>query len=130
MTALEKAVAWQNENSSHPFLQRLIWNMQHGFVHCDNETFIMGHPLKYDPKTKTITMNKTPNAWFVELAAATTHTNSVKTLWRFLAARPLKYVIWLRRGFQLPHIYLWDKLDQKLRTTESAKLVFAEGRVA
>ena len=128
MTALEKAVAWQKENSSHPFLQRLVWNMQHGFLHCDKKIFIMGHALNFDPKTKNITMNKNPNAWFVELAAATTHANSVTTLWSILAARPLKYVIWLRRGFQTPHIYLWKKLNQKL--TESAKLVFAEGRVA
>jgi hypothetical protein len=65
------------------------------------------------PKPKEMTMELTPNAWFVELAAAIDHHNPVREFLR-VATRPHKWALWHRRNSFHLHAYDWQKLATRV----------------
>jgi hypothetical protein len=118
MLPWERARNWHDEHTTEPFESLLAWHMAHGLVFNTPQVFLLAHEVHYSPDTNTMTYDLPPNAWFVELAAATNHANPVREFLR-VATRPQA------------HAYPWAKLARRvgLGGTTSVSSV-AEGGIA
>jgi hypothetical protein len=113
MTPWERAKIWQQENSTESFEELLGWHLSCGLVFSTPQVFLLAHETHYDPETQSMNMELTPNAWFVELAAAIDHHNPVREFLR-VATRPHKWALWHRRNSFHLHAYPWQKLATRV----------------
>ena len=115
MLAWEIARQWQQDNCMTPFEEILGWHLSCGLVHSTRSVFLLAHEVNWDPLAKEIVQDGPPNAWFVQLAAAT-QSNPVKEFMR-VATHSHPYALWCR---QAPgrrhdiHSYKWDHLARKV----------------
>jgi hypothetical protein len=117
MTALEKTIEWQNNHGTHPFTERLIWNLHNGIVHCTPQVFFMAHEMNFNPQNLIVDYTQPPNAWFVEMATVINIKNPMASLMKLLT-HSRKYVLWLRLNSPEPHVYKWEKLAKRLGINE------------
>ena len=109
MTPWQKALAWQEENSTKAMADLFGHYLSHGLVHSDSTLFLAAMEVSWDPVTKAINWHakEEPNAWFIELAAGST-TYLVRDMIK-VAPRPLPFVLWCRGAFRV-HAWTWDHL--------------------
>jgi hypothetical protein len=114
MLAWEIARQWQAANCMTPFEELLGTHLSSGLVHSTPSVFLLAQEITWDPVAKEI-IKGIPNAWFVELAAATC-LNPIAEFLR-VAPRPHKYVLWYRQSIGRPHnlhAYRWDHLSRRV----------------
>ena len=113
MTPFDRAILWQRENSTESFEEILGWHLGHGLVYSTPTAFLLAHETHYDPATNDMNYDSPPNAWFVQLAAAT----SVNPIREFLrvATRPQPWAVWQRNTGSRLHAYPWNALAKKVR---------------
>jgi hypothetical protein len=100
-----------------PFEETLGWHLSCGLVHSTRSVFLLAHEVNWDPFAKEIVQDGLPNAWFVQLAAATCH-SPVREFLR-VAARPHDFVLWCRQAPGRPHdihSYRWAHLAKRVGT--------------
>ena len=114
MTPFDKAIAWQREHSTEPFEEILGWHLGHGLVYSTPTTFLLAHETHYDPVTNDMNYDSPPNAWFVQLAAATGCVNPIREVLR-VATRPQPWAVWQRNTGSRLHAYPWNALAKKVR---------------
>jgi hypothetical protein len=115
MLAWEIARQWQSANCMTPFEELLGWHLSCGLVHSTPSVFLLAQEVNWNLDSKEIVEGQKPNAWFVELAAATCH-NPMKEFLR-VATRPHKFVLWCRqsRGRKHDvHAYRWEHLARRV----------------
>jgi hypothetical protein len=96
MTALQIARDWHRKYvPERTFEIALEYYLLHGLVHVTPEIFLCAEELHWDGE-KAI-MDRTPNAWFVYMAAATGTENPVREMVR-VAPRPQPFVLWSRHN--------------------------------
>ena len=122
MLAWEIARNWQAENCMTPFEEILGAHLSGGLVYSTKDCFLLAQEVTWDPVQKAIVESREsrvegqqPNAWFVELAAATCH-NPVKEFLR-IAPRSHEFVLWCRQSKGRKHdihSYRWDHLARRV----------------
>jgi hypothetical protein len=122
MLAWEIARQWQSENCMTPFEEILGWHLSCGLVHSTKDCFLLAQEVIWEPEQKAIVEGRgsrvesqQPNAWFVQLAAATCH-NPMREFLR-VATRPHRFVLWYRAARNRPHdihAYRWEHLARKV----------------
>jgi hypothetical protein len=114
MLAWEIARQWQLDNGMTPFEEVLGRHFSCGLVHSTLSVFLLASEVCWDPASGEIGQGE-PNAWFVELAAATC-TNPIAEFLR-VATRPHHYVLWYRAARNRPHnlhAYTWRHLARRV----------------
>lgn len=117
MTPWERAKIWQQENSTESFEELVGWHLSCGLVFSTPQVFLLAHETHYDPETNEMTMELTPNAWFVPLAASVGHANPIAEFLR-VATRPHKWACWCRHNTFRVHAYPWRKLAARVGLSE------------
>jgi hypothetical protein len=121
MLAWEIARQWQEANCMTPFEEVLGWHLSGGLIHSTKDVFLLAQEVTWDPVAKEIlqpsafSLQPSPNAWFVELAAGTCH-NPVKEFLR-VATRPHEFVLWCRQSKGRKHdihSYRWNHLARRV----------------
>lgn len=129
MLAWETARQWQEANCMTPFEELLGAHLSCGLVHSTPEVFLLAREVRWDPVQKAIIppsisrLLSPCNAWFVELAASSHHSNPIAEFLR-VATRPHEYVLWYRASLNRPHnlhTYKWDHLSRRVKL-ETGKL--------
>jgi|688.fasta_scaffold1402096_1 hypothetical protein len=111
MTALQIARDWHRKYvPERTFEIALEYYLLHGLVHVTPEIFLCAEELHWDGE-KAI-MDKSPNAWFVYMAAATGTENPVREMVR-VAPRPQPFVVWSRNNNGL-RVYRHEHLARKV----------------
>jgi hypothetical protein len=126
MLAWEIARQWQSENCMTPFEEILGAHLSGGLIHSTKDVFLLAQEVTWDPVAKEIlqpsafSLQPSPNAWFVELAAASpTVQQSNSPIAEFLrvAPRSHEFVLWYRAARNRPHnihAYKWAHLARKV----------------
>ena len=112
MLAWELARQWQQENGRVDFDTLLGHYFSHGLLHVTPSIFLAAKEARWDPLTRQVSFNDSPNAWFVELAAGR-QTNPVREFLR-LAPRPHSFLLWCRRGSYRVHAWPWEQLARRV----------------
>ena len=140
MLAWEIAHQWQQANCMTPFEELLGAYLSIGLVHSTPEVFLLAREVTWDPVTREIlqpsafSLQPSPNAWFVELAASGTqvsgfrfagpagashplrHPSPVREFMR-VATHPHEFVLWCRQSADRKHdihAYKWDHLARRV----------------
>ena len=104
-----------------PFEEVLGWHLSGGLIHSTKDVFLLAQEVTWDPVAKEIlqpsafSLQPSPNAWFVELAAGTCH-NPVKEFLR-VAPRSHQFVLWCRQSKGRKHdihSYRWNHLARRV----------------
>lgn len=104
-----------------PFEEIIGRHLSCGLVHSTPSLFLLASEVCWDPVSREIlqpsafSLQTFPNAWFVELAAATCH-NPVKEFLR-VATHPHKFVLWCRQSKGRKHdihAYRWQHLARRV----------------
>ena len=112
MTPWQKAKAWHDSNvTTETFEETLGWHLTHGLVYSTPEVFLLARECRWDGEE--MHDDGEPNAWFVELAAATGHANPVREFMR-VASRPQQWALWCRHNQFEIRAYDWRKLARKV----------------
>jgi hypothetical protein len=132
MLAWEIARNWQSENCMTPFEEILGWHLSGGLVYSTRDCFLLAQEVTWDPEQKAIVESREsrvegqqPNAWFVELAAASPtaqQSNSPIAEFMRVAPRAHTYVLWYRAARNRPHnihAYKWDHLARRVNLSPS-----------
>jgi|GEM_PF-2353600 len=133
MLAWEIARQWQSENCMTPFEEILGWHLSGGLIHSTREVFLLAQECHWtgeemisrqDARAQGLPIN----AWFTELAAASTQVSGFKSqvspIREFLriAPHPHTYVLWYRAARNRPHnihAYKWDHLARRVNLSPS-----------
>jgi hypothetical protein len=112
MTALQIARDWHLRFiPTEDFASVITDHLKKGLVYSSPQVFICGRECFWDGEDYH--MDKTPNAWFVQMAAATGHTNPVREFMR-VASRPQHYALWCRRNDGRVRAFAWETLARKV----------------
>ena len=100
-----------------PFEEILGAHLSGGLVHSTPEVFLLAQEVSWNAEKSEIRNQKSemPNAWFVELAAATCR-NPMRELLR-VAPRSHEYVLWCRQSKGRKHdihSYKWKHLARRV----------------
>ena len=124
MLAWEIARTWQEANCMTPFEEILGAHLSCGLVHSTKDCFLLAQEVSWNPVAKEIlqpsafSLQPSPNAWFVELAAATCR-NPMREFLR-VAPRSHEFVLWCRQSKGRKHdihSYKWDHLARRVKFT-------------
>lgn len=113
MLALQKAKAWQEKHSPHPFDKVLVWYLRNGVVWNQPDAFMLAIEAHWDEDTEQIISGREPNAWFVELAATSGKCRSVLAEMLRVAPHPHQWAVWHRRNEPRLRAFDWNKLLRK-----------------
>jgi hypothetical protein len=112
MIAWEKARQWQQDHSTIPFEERVVWHLAHGVVHSDPSCLVLASLVSWDSLLKAPSLAGSPaNAWFIEMAAL-----SGAQLSRIMQVlpHPMEWIIFRRdNGFDF-HSYSWAKMAKRV----------------
>jgi hypothetical protein len=129
MLAWEIARQWQSENCMTPFEEVLGAHLSCGLVHSTPSVFLLAQEVTWDPVAKEIlqpsafSLQSSPNAWFVELAASATQVSGFKSqvspIREFLriAPRAHEWTLWCRQSKGRKHdihSYRWSHLARRV----------------
>ena len=115
MLAWETARKWQQDNCMIPFEEILGWHLSCGLVHSTPSVFLLARQVTWDPALMEI-VKGVPNAWFVELAAASNHSAPISEFLR-VASCPHEFVLWYRQSKNRKHdihAYRWSHLAKRV----------------
>jgi hypothetical protein len=115
MIAWDIARQWQARHSITPFEEVLGWHLSCGLVHSTPSVFLLAHEVCWNPISKEIVKGPL-NAWFVQLAAATS-SNPVREFMR-VATHSRPFALWCRQSQGRKHdihSYRWDQLAKRVR---------------
>lgn len=113
MTALQIARDWYRRSiPEEKFEEMVIEHFKEGLVYCTPQVFLCARECFWDGEDYH--MDKTPNAWFVQMAAATGHINPVREFMR-VASRPQTYALWCRRNDGRVRSFGWETLARKVQ---------------
>ena len=115
-----------------PFEELLGWHLSGGLIYSTKEVFLLAQEVTWDPEKSEIGNQKSemPNAWFVELAAASVQPStldarpSTSPIREFLrvAPRSHEFVLWYRAARNRPHnihAYKWAHLARRVNLSPS-----------
>jgi hypothetical protein len=111
MTAIEIAANWQRKHSTEKIEDRIAWHFARGLVWSTPDCFMLASEVRYDNEQ---ICGGEPNAWFVELGAATEAcANPVREFMR-VAPWEHEYALWRRNNEPRVRAFSWDKLKRKV----------------
>jgi hypothetical protein len=112
MTALQIARDWHRRFiPTEDFASVVTDYLKEGVVYSSPQVFVCGRECFWDGEDYH--MDKTPNAWFVYMAAAVDQTSPVREFMR-VANRPHKWALWCRRNDGRVRAYDWETLAGKV----------------
>jgi hypothetical protein len=115
MTPWQRAKAWHEEHiATETFAEALGWHLSAGVVYSAPDAFMLAREVRWDAEREEVSNdNQSPNAWFIELAAATGSANAFGRFMR-VAPHPQPWVLWCRRGEMRVRAFNWNKLTKKI----------------
>jgi hypothetical protein len=102
---------WDDHSTDETFEETLGWHLAHGLVYSTPEVFLLARECRWDGEE--MHDDGEPNAWFVELAAASGRANPVREFMR-VASRPQQWALWCRHNQFEIRAYDWRKLARKV----------------
>jgi hypothetical protein len=126
MLPWERAKIWQEENCTQSFEELLGWHLSCGVVYSTPGIFMLAHEVYYDCELNQISNDQPFNAWFIHLAAVTSHHNPFHEMMK-IAPRPHQWIAFHRRNSFEPHAYLWSRFAAKVGGTTSVSSVAERG---
>ena len=115
MLSWQRAKQWHDEHiATETFEETLGWHLSNGLVHSTPQVFLLAREVHWDAEQKEMHDEGEQNAWFVELAAASSCTNPVREFMR-VASRPHKWALWCRHNSFEIKAHTWAQLAKKVR---------------
>jgi hypothetical protein len=125
--AWQLAKQWQFENiANESFEEAVAWHLSNGVVFSTPNIFMLAHEGYYNTEVNQISNTKPFNAWFIQLAAATSHHNPFHEMMK-IAPHPHQWIAFHRRNSFEPHAYLWSRFATKVGGTTSVSSVAERG---
>jgi hypothetical protein len=114
MTPWQKAKQWWDDHlTDETFEEVLGWHLSQGLVYSTPEVFLLARQVYWDAEERQMHADREPNAWFVELAAATGCANPVREFMR-VAPRPHQWALWCRHNNFTIKPHAWGQLARKV----------------